>query len=234
VRGCLSVLLLAGAFMLGAAWFGGPALAEVLIGAGLGGTGFEARATSVKVTSDPPVEVLGGRADRVAIGADGAAFGDLEATRVDLVLTEVDLVGRTFGEVDGLMTGVRAVRDDGVVPVGRVEVSGAARAADAVITMPGDDVERLAAAALNDRLGVPVVGAALSEPDILRFSVANQSVGGRLVVEPDGSLALAVPLPGAPRIILVDPEPLDLASVGVADGDLVLTGTLDLVALLAP
>jgi hypothetical protein len=234
MRGCVSVLVLAAAFVLAVAWFGGPALAEILIGAGLGGAGFEGRATSVKVTADPPFEVIGGHADRVAIGSDGAVFGDLEATRVDLVLLDVDLVGRRFGEAEGVMTGVRVRRENDSVPIGRVELSGRADATDAVITMPGADVERLAAAALNDRLALPIVGASLGEPDRLRFSVAGQGVDARFAIDPDGSLVLAVPLPGNPRILLVDPDPLVLESVHVLDGELVLTGTIDLAALLAP
>jgi hypothetical protein len=234
MRGCLSVLAVAAVFVAGLAWFAGPPLAEGLIGVGLGGAGFSSRATTVRVTSEPPFEVVGGHADTVTIGADGASFGDLEATRVDLVLTDVDLFGRRFARVDGVLTGVRVRREDGAVPIGRVELRGVASAAAALITMDGRDVERLASDALNDRLALPVVGASLVAPDLLQFRVAGQGFDGRLVIDPDGSLTLAVPLPGTPRLLLVDPEPLVLESVTVAGGQLVLTGSLDVASVLTP
>lgn len=231
MRGCVSVLVLAALFALGGAWFGGPALAGSLVELGLSGAGFQARSTNVTVRADPPIEVIAGRADRVVIGADGATFTELEATRVDIELVDVDLVARTFVEVEGTLTGVRLRRDDGALPIGRIELSGSATDADAIVTVAGADVESLAEQALNDALGLPIVGAELIEPDLLRVGIAGQGVEARLVVEPGGALALAVPLPGNPRVELVDPDPLDLRSVTVVEGDLVLTGTLNVRAL---
>jgi hypothetical protein len=234
VRGCAAVLVLAAAFALGAAWFGAPALASAVVGIGLNGAGFEARSTSVSVEADPPLAILAGHADRIVIGADGGRLGDLEATRIDLVLLDVDLATREFTEVRGTLTGTRVVRDDGSrMAIGRVELRGPGTAARAVVTTPGPEVERMAAAALNDALGLPVVGARLSAPDTLRVEIAGQGVDTRLVVEPDGALAIAVPLPGQPRVVLMDPAPLVLESVTVADGNLVLTGSVDLVRAMA-
>jgi hypothetical protein len=223
VRGCVSVLVLAAAFTLGAAWFGGPRLAAALVQGGLAAGGFGGQRTTVDVVAEPPFEVLTGHADRVVIGSNDASFGELEVTRIDLVLGDVDLVARTFGSVDGALDGVR---------VGRVELSGTGSRTGAVVTMAGVDVEQLARDAINDALTLPVGGAELRAPDLLRLSVAGQAVDARLLVEPDGRLALAVPLAGETRLPIVDADPITLESVTVADGNLVLTGTLDLAALL--
>ncbi len=232
MRGCVSVLVLAAAFTLGAAWFGGPRLAAALVQGGLAAGGFGGQGTTVDVVAEPPFEVLTGHADRVVIGSNDASFGELEVTRIDLVLGDVDLVARTFGSVDGTLDGVRVRQAEGRVRVGRVELSGTGSRTGAVVTMAGVDVEQLARDAINDALTLPVGGAELRAPDLLRLSVAGQAVDARLLVEPDGRLALAVPLAGETRLPIVDADPITLESVTVADGNLVLTGTLDLAALL--
>jgi hypothetical protein len=231
VRGCVSVLVLAAAFALAAAWFGGPPVAGALVEAALAGSGLEGRGTTVAVAADPPFEVLSGRADRVVIGTHDARFGDLEATRVDLALGDVDLVGRSFATVDGTLDGVRIRQPGGSIPIRRIVLNGRATEAEAVLTMAGGDVEALAADAVNDVLGLPIAGAELLGPDLLRLRVVNQSIDGRFVVEPDGSLALALPLPGTPRIPLVQTDRIEFESVTVLDGELVLTGTLDVTEL---
>lgn len=232
MRGCLSVLALAAVFAFVAAWFGAPALAGYLVEGALTGAGVGGRGTSVAVAADPPLEVLTGHADQVTIGTNDATYGRLAATRVDLVLHDVDLLARSFGTVDGRLEGVRVRQDDTVVRIRRIDLLGPASATGAVATLPGADVERLATAAINDRFGLPIASGQLVAPDLLRVSVAGRDVDARFVVEPDGSLSLALPLAGEPRVPLVANDPMRFGSATVEDGDLVLRGTLDLAALI--
>ena len=227
MRGCVSVLVLAAVFAVAVAWFGAPPLAGAAIQLGLDAAGLEARQTSVRVESDPPIEILGGHADRVIIGADDAVLQGLDIGRLDLVLGDVDLVARSFGTLDGTLTDVRVHGPSGTAPLTKIDVGGPADAADLVATMAGRDVERLATAAINDALGLPVGGATLSEPDVLRLTIAGQGIDGRLVVEPTGGIALALPLAGTPRVPLFDSAVIEVASVTVLGIELILTGTLD-------
>jgi hypothetical protein len=233
VRGCLVILVLAVVVALGGAWFGGPALAGVLVESALDASGFEARTTSVRVTSNPPFAVLTGQADRVDITAEDATFRDLVADGLDLALLDVDLLGRSFGEVEGIFTGARVNRPEGgSVEAEEVSLTGPAANADAVVTIAGSEVERVAVDALEDGFGVTPKSATLTEPDLLTFEVAGNRVEGRFVVDPDGALSLAAQLPGNPRVELIEGDPLRLESATVVDDTLVLTGSIDVAALL--
>jgi hypothetical protein len=232
VRGCLFVLLLAALLALAGGWFGGPALASALVEGGLTAAGFEGRNTVVRVSSEPPIGVLGGTVERVDIASDDAQIDEIRARRVDIGLLGVNLLDRTVAGIDGDLTGVTFTSAPDAPPVSTIELHGRADAADAVLTMSAPAVERYAAKQIDDAVGVNVAAAELREPDILRFSVAGVPIGGRLVIEPDGRLALATELPGNPRIALLDPAPLRVESVTVLGNQLVLTGTLDVEALL--
>lgn len=233
MRGCLVILALAVVVVLGGAWFGGPALAAVIVESALDASGFEARTTSVRVTANPPFAVLTGQADRVDVTADDATFRDLDADRMDLALLEVDLLGRSFGEVQGTFRRARLNRPDGgSVEAEEVALSGPATNADAVVTIAASEVERVAIDALEDGFGVTPESATLTEPDLLTFEVAGNRLEGRFVVDPDGALSLAAQLPGSPRVELIEGDPLRLESATVVDDTLVLTGSIDVAALL--
>lgn len=228
MRGCLAVLVLAAAFLIGAVWVGGPPLAAVGVGMGLREAGFVGRGMTVDVVTDPPLELLTGRVDRVEIGANDVVFDRLAARRLDLVLLDVHLLDRAFAAVDGVLHDAAIAQGDGSVPVERIDLDGPAGAARAVVTIDGADVERLATTALNDRIGLPLGSVTLHAPDLLRLSVPTGSFDGRLVIEPDGGLAVATDSPGNLRVVIVEPDPLVLRSVTVIDGQLILTGTFDL------
>ena len=113
MRGCLTVLVLAAALVLVVAWFGAPTLAGVLIERSLAGAGYSATETSVTVSSDPPLEILAGHADRVTIRGTHATLRDLTAAELVLTMTNVDLVGGRFSRVDGQLTDVLIQSGDG-------------------------------------------------------------------------------------------------------------------------
>jgi hypothetical protein len=230
VRGCLSVLVLAAAFVLGGAWFGGPLLAAGIVRSALEASDFEGRNTSVQVVADPPIEVLLGRADEVRIGSDDASIEGLGAVRLDVTLTGVDLVGRRFERLAGTLDDVTIRSEDG----GRtrattVALAGPPDEVEAIVRIAPSSVDELVAAAIEREIGFSVGSVSLRAPNSLVFSAGPLEATGRLVVEADGSLSLAADLPGNPRIAILDAgSPLVFESVAI-DEDLVLVGSLDLV-----
>ena len=231
MRGCVSVLVLAAAFVVGGAWFGGPLLAGGIVRSALDASDFEGRNTTVDVVANPPIEVLLGRADEVRIGSDDASLEGLSAVRLDVSLTGIDLVGRRFEHLAGTLDDVTIRGEDG----------GRTRATSVALAGPPDDVEaivRIAPSAVDDlvadaierEIGFSVGSVSLRAPDTLVFTAGPLEATGRLVVELDGSLSLAADLPGNPRIAILDAgAPLVFESVSI-DEDLVLVGSLDLEA----
>src|SRR5512145_3034214 len=112
MRGCLAVVVLAAVFSVAAIWLAGPPIASGLVTVGLRMAGFEAEQTTVTVTTDPPTDLLTGRADEVRIRAADATFGGLTASSVDLVLTDVGLLDRSAGAVRGRLDGIVVGRAD--------------------------------------------------------------------------------------------------------------------------
>ena len=136
MRGCLSILLLAALFVLALAWFGGPALAGTVVERSMTAAGFVAADTSVAVTSEPPLELLTGHADRVVVKARNATLRDMRAASLSLTLSNVDLVGRRFARVDGTLDNVSIDSSDGTVINARsIAVRGPADAATATVRM---------------------------------------------------------------------------------------------------
>jgi hypothetical protein len=232
MRGCLSVLIIAAGVVLAGAWFGGPTLAGVLVGRSLDSVGFVAADRSVTVSSDPPLEILAGHADRVTIRATRATVRDLTANRLLLTLTNVDLVAGQFSGVDGQLDDVLIPSVDGSsVDAGTVTVRGRAGAATTTVRIDAAVVEALLGRAIRRETGLSVAGLSLTAPDRIRFT-AGLTISGRLAVGPDGSLVIAA-TSGDTRFTVFKPNAdLRLTSVAVSGTELVLTGTTDLRSLL--
>jgi hypothetical protein len=232
MRGCLSVLILAAGLVLVVAWFGGPTLAGVLIERSLAGAGYTAAETSVTVSSDPPLEILAGHADRVTIHGTRATLRDLTAADLMLTMTNVDLVGGRFSRVDGQLSDVLIKSGDGSsVRARSLAVRGPANAAAATVRIDEAVIATLLGDAIKRETGLAVSGVSLSEPNRIRFS-AGVTISGRFDVAPDGSVTISG-TSGSPRFTVFDPrEDLRLTTVAVAGSDLVLTGTTDLTNLI--
>jgi hypothetical protein len=232
MRGCLSVLILAAGTVLAAAWFGGPTLAGVVIERSLDSAGFVAAERSVTVSSDTPLEILAGHADRVTIRATRATVRDLTASRLVLTLTSVDLVGGKFSGVDGQLDDVLIPSVDGSsVDARTVTVRGRAAAATATVRIDAGVLEGLFAKAIRRETGLSVAGLSLSAPDRIRFT-AGLTISGRLAVGADGSLVIAA-TSGDTRFTVFKPNAdLRLTSVAVSGTELVLTGATDLGSLI--
>lgn len=232
MRGCLFILVLATAVLGAFAWFGSPVLASTVIGGALQNAGYHAATSTVSATSDPPPKLLLGRADRVEIRGTDVDFRTFHAESLDLVLTDVDVVGRTAGHISGRITGAELTTNDGAPTSADVDIDGTAAAAGARIVVDGATVDRVVEAAMNAKFGVTVTSTALVAPDVLRISAAGTTIEGRLVIDDGGAIALSTALGSSP-ILSLDPSfPLRLLSVHAIEGNLELDATLDAEALL--
>ncbi len=232
MRGCLFVLVLAAAVLGAAGWFGSPLLASAVVSAALQNAGFRAGSATVSATADPPPRLLVGRADRVEIVGSDISFRTFRAASLDLVLTDVDLVGRTAATIAGRIGGAQMTTSDGTAASVDLAIDGPAGAARAVISVDSATVDRVVKAGLHQAYGVVVIGTELVAPDTLRISVTGATLEGRLTIDGDGALAISTPL-GSAAILRLDPSfPLRLTAVGVAAGNLRIEGTLDAEALL--
>jgi hypothetical protein len=232
VRGCLSVLIIAAAFLVGVVWFGGVPLAETVVEASLTASAFEADELDVTVRADPPLQLALGRADRVEIEATGVRWEDLRAESMSMRLDGVDLLARTATTADGEFRDVElAVAGDDPALAG-IAISGPADGADTTIDIDGPTVSRMALAAFEDTFGTRPDSAALVAPNQVQVTLAGRQLSGTLIVEADGALVVQTAL-GKVRLVEPDPSlPLRLTAVSVVDGGLELTGTLDVSALL--
>lgn len=233
MRGCLSVLLLAALFVLGALWFGGPPIASTVLEASLTSSGFTADELDVTVEATPPVRLVVGRADRVTIHAQGVRWNGLEAESMALELDDVDLFARSAGHTDGSFEGVELQGPGGEPVLVSIDLNGPAEAATTTVHVDRQTVERIAKAAFEAEFGIKADAVELVAPDAVRLTIAGQSVSGRLEVFGDGGLAVSSPLGPSLTLVASDPGlPLTLTGLSVVDGGLVLTGTLEVSSLI--
>ena len=227
LTGIVTALLAIGAL------FGGSGLAGRLSEGSLAGAGLQGTATTVRVLTDPPWELLEGHADRVEIHSEQVSADQVQVRSLDLTLLDGELASSDFERLEGRLEGVTLRTADGsTIEIERVDLAGPPEAVEATIRIPAAEVERVALAAMQAQTGVSGGEASLQAPDVIVFSVFLFRVEGRIVVEPDGSLTMAVNLPGNPRVQLVPGDPLRFTSVTVVAEALVLTGQVNATGLL--
>ena len=232
MRGCLFVLVLAAAVLSGVAWFGSPVLASTLIAGTLENAGFHATSSTVTATSNPPPKLLLGRADRVEIAGTDVDFRTFHAASLDLVLTEVDVLGRTAARISGRITGAEMITTAGEATSADIDIEGAASAAKATIVVDAATVSRVVKATFQQKLGVAVTTTELVAPDKLRITTPDSTVEGQLVVDSSGAIAFSTSL-GSSSILSLDPSfRLHLRSVRIDAGDLRIDAVLDAESLL--
>ena len=232
MRGCLGVLVIAVLFVAIGAWFGGPPIASALVSTALTGAGLQSSDLDVRVEADPPLLAAVGRADRIEIDARDVEWNGLEARSLSLALEHVDLLGRTAGTVEGRMIGAELPEIDPAGSLATIEFAGPADGAATTITIDAPTADAMVAAAFENVLGIQPDDVTFSEPDVLSLQVGGVRVSGAMSVAPDGSVGISTPL-GTVTIVDADPDqPIHLEDVAVADGGLVLSGTLDVAGLL--
>jgi hypothetical protein len=233
VRGCLFTLLL-GAIVIGFVIVVGlPAAASGILTAGLSTAGLVADDTTVTVTSDPPTDFLGLRADTVRVTATDATFRGMEIGALDLALGDVQILERTAGSVDGQLTDVTVTgAGDQRVTVERITLLGGPDGITTTTVIPSGEVEALIADAIKAQTGTRPTSVTLRAPDRVSFTLGGTRVAGRFAVTPDGDLVIRGddgPAQGR-EVVLVrggNDLPIELTSVKVtASGGLRLTGDL--------
>ena len=232
MRGCLTILLLAAAFLVGGLWFGGPPLAGAVVQASLTGSGFRADDLRIVVSADPPLKLALGRADRVAIDATGVHWNSVAAGSLSLVLGQVDLVGRTAATASGTIDRVELTGSDAAPVFVRIALSGPAQAAPTTISVEKATIEGMARAGFRRAFKIDPDVVELIAPNLLRVGVAGKTLTGRLAIDQAGALVAASDL-GTIRLVEPNPSiPLKLTSVSVEAAGLELLGTLDVAALI--
>jgi hypothetical protein len=232
VRGCLSVLVLAIAFVSVGVWFGGPPLASAIVASTLTGSGFASDTLDVSVTGDPPVTLALGRANRITIEATGVRWHDLRMATLSLDLGTVDLITRTMATAEGRLGGAQLTGADGQPILADAELSGPADAAQTTITVDAAAVKTMARAAFESKFGIRPSSVSLVGPDVIEIGLAGMTVSSHLAIDADGSI-VASANGTTVRILAPEPSlPLRLASLSVGPDALVLHGTLDVGALL--
>jgi hypothetical protein len=234
VRGCLSFLLFAALLIGAVAWVGLPTLAAGVIDVALTGSGFHGEDTTVDVRADPPLELLAGHADRIAIESRAVTSGSLAADTLTLTLDDVTLADRSAGASSGTLTGVTLAEASGaVVHVARIDLGGPSDGADARLRVTAAEVRARAQAALGAS-GIAVTDVTPDPPDSLVVTALGQQLRATLVIDPAGAIALSVP--GFAPVALVAPPPgvaIRFRSVTVAsDRSLLVEATIDLGTLL--
>ncbi len=233
MRGCLFVLLLAATLTGVAMWFGSGPLVSAVIGTALEGSGYQASATSISATSDPPPRLLLGQADHVSITGSDVDWKALHAHRLTLTLARVDLFARTADTIRGSIDG--AVLDDGhggSASATSIRLAGPLEAAAATITLDPAVVRSVAITAAARQFGVTPSDVQLVAPDRLRLVTPAATIEGRLMVDGAGTLVLSTRLGSVPLLTLDPSIPLRLRSAAVVDGSLHLDGVLDVTSLL--
>jgi hypothetical protein len=227
MRGCLFVLIGAAVVVSIAAWFGSPILASAVVDAGLRSAGFASTTLTTTVSADPPPRLLLGHADSVRVQGDDVSFRTFHAAHLELAMADVDLVGRSFATIRGTITGAEVNTADNVPTTADVEIDGPAANAAAVIRMDGATVDRVIQATLATQIPAPVIRTELVAPDVVRIVTPAATLGGRIVIDASGAVALENGLGRAP-VLRLDPSfPLRLRSATVVDGDLRIDATLD-------
>ncbi len=238
MRGCLTLLVLGGVVVLVGSWLFLPLVAGTVVSRELSAAGFEGTATTTVVTSDPPLELLGGHADKIVITARDASFHELSATSLDLTLTDVRLIDRTAATVSGSLAGIRIVPRSGhVLPISSATLAGSGTAIQARLSLSLANVNAIVAAAVTSAAGVAPSRLTLASPDRVTIVVKGITVSGRIAVDGQGGLVFRPAAKGLPVVGTIDlirpgpGVPLLVRTAELTPLGAVLTATIDLAAL---
>jgi hypothetical protein len=232
MRGCLFTLALGAVVIALIVVVGLPQVAAGMVTTAVTAAGLQADDTSVTVSSDPPTDLVGLRADRVRVRATDATFRDLVIGELDLVLGDVSILDRSAGSVEGTLTDVTITGLGGrEVTLDEIGVAGGGDDVTATTLLDGAVAERLIADAVEERTGARPDSVSLRDPDRLVIE-AGIEVGGTLDVDRAGNLVLELddnPL-GLEEVVLLrggEDLPIRLTDVLVTPGgDLQLDGDL--------
>jgi hypothetical protein len=234
MRGCLSVVILAIVFVATGTWLAGPAVAAFVIESGLSAAGFNGSNTSVTVTADPPFEVLTGKVDRVDIESDDTKLDQFRAGKVELSLTDANLLARTYATVTGGLDDVTVEGSgDLSLEAERVDLEGDPSSADMTVEVTREALSNAALDLFRQQLGVDVDTVKFAAPNKVAFTAGSTTIAGQFVIH-EGGLSMTVNLPGAERIDLLEAgRGFRLTKVAIDDDGMTLNGVLDVERLLS-
>lgn len=231
MRGCLFTLALAAVVVGIIVVVGLPAIASGLLTVGIRAAGLQSDNLAVTVTSDPPWDLVGLRADRVHVRATTATFESLQIGSLDVTLSDVSLLDRSATGVDGQLTGV-TVPDVAGEPLGlaAITLSGGGSNVDATTGIAALDARALIAReiAAATGLSLPATAVRLSAPDTVSIRTSGMSATAKLSVDAAGNLVATVPSLGPVTVLSAGQGiPIRLTSITVdSAGGLVLGGQL--------
>ena len=237
MRGCLSFLLFVVVLVGLLAWFVLPAIAGPLVVASLTGAGLQGRDTRATVTADPPLELLLLRADRVHVQSTDVSLRGIRAAMLDINLTDVGFLERSFATIDGDLEGLTVTTaEGGSVSIPSVHITGSSSAARADFVVPTPLVISLAQDAAERATGRRPSAVSLKSPGVVSFDVGGATFDETLAINGSGDLLAEGGVGGAglPSLVLVratEIAPFTLQSVGVEDAGVQLGGTVDLAAM---
>jgi hypothetical protein len=187
----------------------------------------------VEIGADPPLRLIGLTADRVRLRASGVSIDRLQAEGIDVTLNEVDLRAQTFESVEGHLDGVRVTPPEGpTIAAKTVVISGPPEAAAMTLTLDENDVARLIRSQVARLVGADVTSVALNAPDEMTIETNVATVRGRLAIDEGGGLVFQEGLGRfAFDLFRAGPgEPVRLDALRIGGSNLVVTGTVNLLA----
>lgn len=235
MRGCLTGALVFFAVVVGGAWLLTPMAVDALIAGALSASGFHGTGTTVDAIANPPPMLLTGHADRVRIRSTDVTLRELQASTLDLTLSDVSLLSRSFAQVTGSLLGVRIAGGGATsLEATRATVEGPASAALVMLSLDRPQVEALVSSGVAAAIGPVPASIALAPPDTIRFTIEGRSASGSLGVE-NGSLTLRPLGLGLDPITLIaspDTAAWRIASVAVTGSGLDVGLVVDLQRLI--
>ncbi len=229
-RGCLLSIAVFVTIVVGVLWFALPPIIGGLAVGALETAGVHGTATRVDVGADPPLRLLFLQADRVRITSTDTSIRSVHADKVDVTLRDVSIGNRSFGFIEGSLTGITFTPADGPAFDARsVQITGPSDSARVAISLANASVERLISSAMTIATGQSVSSVKLASPDRVTVATSRGSVTGRLDVTDAGDLVLLPSAGGSISLVGTGPDqPVRLQSVQVAGDGLELAGTIDL------
>jgi hypothetical protein len=231
VRGCLSVLILAVVLVVVGVWFAGPPVAAGVVQTVLTSAGLHADQLDIAVQADPPLELALGRADRITVDGKNVQWNGHPAASMHLALDTVDVFNRSAARTSGRLAGVElAVEPRGSKAT--IDIAGQGPSVDVTVTIDRATAQAIAAGAFEQRTGIRPSSVTLRAPNLVQFKAGSVLAQGAMSIEADGSLVVSTPQGTVP---VLDPDatrPIRLSDVAVEGDEVVLTGSVDVAALL--
>lgn len=235
MKGCLFILLLAGALAVLVAVVGLPPVASGVVHGAVVAGGLSSDDLVVRVRADPPTDLIGLHADVVEVRATDATWGDTTIGRLEVTIRDVALATRESGSVEGTLEDVRlgGANDDPdtdpPLPIDRIALGGGGERVTATATVDAEVMEAHIGERVADATGFEPEAVDLAEPDRLTVTLPAVRVEGTLAIDEEGSLVLRPAGEVFGAIVLVDAAdaPLRFTAVRVRDGSLVLDGVIE-------